>query len=68
MRAIEALLMEDTIDGLISGRSRGARLARSRGVAGRRALVGFTLLLLLASDALLGRASHGEEDGWFLIV
>jgi hypothetical protein len=60
--------VEDPIDGLIRGRSRGARLARSRGVARRRALVGLTLLLLLGSDALLGRPSHGEEDGWFLIV
>jgi len=63
VRAIEALLLEDTVDGLVGRRGRGARLARRRGVAGRRALVGLALLLLFSSGALLRRTSHGEESG-----
>lgn len=64
VRAVEALLLEDTVDGFVGRRGRGARLARGRGVTGRRALVRLTLLLLFSSGALLRRASHGEEIGW----
>jgi hypothetical protein len=63
VRTVKAVLVKDTVEGLVGGRSRGARLARGGRVAGRGALVGLTLLLLLSSDALLRRASHDEKVG-----
>jgi len=68
VRAVEALLLEDTVDGLVCRRGRGARLARRRGVTGGRAFVRLTLLLLFSSDTLLRRTSHGEEIGWCWMI
>jgi hypothetical protein len=57
--AIEALLVKNTAEGLVGRRGRGQRLAGGRSSAGRRALAGLALVLLLGSDAILGSA-HGE--------
>jgi hypothetical protein len=61
VRAVKAILVEDTVEGLVGRRGRGARLARGGRLAGRWTLVGLTLLLLVGSNAVLGGTSHGER-------